>query len=230
MVGVVDVDLAAGDSVYCTHDKLLWHDGKVKLSTRKGSLFKSLRTGTPLTLLGVEGPGRVGFSDNHPGELVALPLDAGERVFARQHHLLIATGDVDYDGFFLDRWYETETENSQGEREYETEYPLGAFEAFQAPADRPGLLILHALGNVFMRKLEAGHTIDVAPHSLLAWRGSGTPGLMLERKRWSLGDNHYMSARLQGPMTVWIQSGAMGKTQEHKWIRRYGPDTYCYGF
>jgi uncharacterized protein (AIM24 family) len=230
-VAVVDVDLAAGDSVYGTHDKLLWHDGTVKLSTKSSGLFKSLRTGTPLTLLGVEGPGRVGFSDNHPGELLALPLNPGDQVISRQHHLLIATGNVDYDGHFLDRWYETETRNGdEQELEMEMEYPLGNFERFHCADGEPGLVILHAEGNVFTRTLDAGQAIDVAPHSLLAWRGPGTPGLMVERKRWSLGDNHYLSARVQGPLTVWIQSGAMGKTQEHKFIRRYGPDTYSSGF
>jgi uncharacterized protein (AIM24 family) len=234
MVGVVDVDLAEGDSLFCTHDKLLWHDGTIKLSTRKGGILKSLMSGTPMTLLGVEGPGRIGFSDNLPGELIAMPLEPGAELISRQHHLLLATGNVEYEGFFLDRWYETEVESrdSEGKTEYEREmeHPLGSFEKFRAPADEPGLVILQGRGDVFMRTLSAGETIDVAPHSLLAWRGDATPGLMLERKSWSLGNNHYLSARIQGPVTLWIQSGTTGKTQEHKHIRRYGPDTTSRGF
>jgi uncharacterized protein (AIM24 family) len=232
MVGVVDVDLAEGNSVYCTHDKLLWHDGKVKLSTKKGGVFKSLKSGTPLTLLGVDGPGRVGFSDNHPGELVAMPLQAGEHLISRQHHMVIATGNVAYDGYYLDRWYETVTEKHTDEGteyEYETERPFGQFEKFTTGDGEPGLVILHAIGNLYMRILGPGETIDVAPHSILAWKGGNEPGLMVERKGWHgipSGWNHYISARLQGPMTVWIQSGAMGKTQEHKRIHRYGPQSF----
>ena len=228
MVPVVDVDLADGDSVYCTHDKLLWHDGKVKLSTKKSGLFKSIRTGTPLTLMGAEGPGRIGFSDNHPGEVFAMPVNPGDVLVSRQHHLLMATGNVDYDGQRLDRWYETQkVKHTSDGTEVETErhWPLGYFEEFKTLDDQPGLVLLHAVGNLFTRKLGAGEAVDLAPHSLLAWQGQGQPGLLIERKPWSAGNNHYLSARIQGPVTVWIQSGAMGKTQESQNIHRHGPET-----
>jgi uncharacterized protein (AIM24 family) len=223
MVPVVDVRLADGDSVFCTHDKLLWHDGTAKLSTKKGGIFKSLRSGTPLTLMAATGPGRVAFSDNHAGELVAMPIDAGETVVSRQGHMLLATGNVDYDGYKLDLWYETETvkETSEGrEVEREIEYPAGNFEQFKTGDGQPGLVMLQAVGNVFVRKLSAGEVVDVAPHSLLAWRGSVRSGLMIERKPWTGLHHHYISLRVEGPGTVWIQSGSMGHSQENHTISR----------
>jgi uncharacterized protein (AIM24 family) len=227
MVPVVDVKLAEGDSVYTTHDKLLWHDGTPKLSTKKSGLFKSLRTGTPLTLMQADGPGRIAFSDNHAGELIAMPLDPGDVVVSRQHHMLLATGNVDYEGQRINVWYETVEHTSDG-NEYETHYPVGYFERFSTLDQRPGLVMLHAVGNVFTRRLGHGEVIDVAPHSLLAWKGSFLPGLMVERRGFAAfrsGYTHYLAARLQGPGTVWIQSGAIGKTQEHEAIHRYCSNT-----
>lgn len=228
LVPVVDVNLVSGDSVFCTHDKLLWHDGTVKLSTKKSGLFKSLRSGTPLTLMAAEGPGRIAFSDNHPGELVAMPLDAGDALISRQHHMLLATGNVDYNGHQLDLWYETQTvkqTNDGREVENEYHYPTGPFEQFKTLDDEPGLVLLHAVGNVFVRKLGAGEVVDIAPHSLLAWLGNLQQGLMIERKRVVGTYNHYLAVRVQGPGTVWIQSGAMGKTQENETIHRFSQGT-----
>ncbi len=223
MVPVVDVDLADGDSVFCTHDKLLWHDGTVKLSTKKSGFFKSRRSGMPLTLMQATGPGRVAFSDNHAGELVAMPLDAGDVLIARQHHMLLASGNVDYDGYNINLWYLVPS-GDDGDTEYE--YPVGNFERFMVPSGEPGLVFLHAAGNVFIRKLGNGEVVDIAPHSLLAWRGAMQHGLMIERKGFLRAYNHYLSVRVQGPGTVWIQSGAMGKTQEHSSIAGVCPNAY----
>jgi uncharacterized protein (AIM24 family) len=222
MVPVVDVDLADGDTVFCTHDKLLWYDGAVKLTTKKAGFFKSRRSGMPLTLLQATGPGRIAFSDNHAGELVAMPLDAGETLFARQHHMLLATGNVDYDGHNINLYYQTRSGDDT-----ETEYPVGNFERFIAPAGDPGLVFLQAAGNVFIRTLGNGEAVDVAPHSLLAWRGSVQNNLLIERKlSFSSRYHHYLSVRVQGPGTLWIQSGAMGKTQESNAVSGVGPGTY----
>jgi uncharacterized protein (AIM24 family) len=221
MVPVVDVDLADGDSVFCTHDKLLWHDGTVKLSTKKSGFFKAHRSGMPLTLMQATGPGRIAFSDNHAGELVAMPLDAGDVLVARQHHMLLATGNVDYDGHNINLWYQM-----QDGDDTETEYPVGNFERFMVPGGEPGLVFVHAAGNVFIRQLGNGEAVDIAPHSLLAWRGAMQHGLMIERKGFFNGYNHYLAVRVQGPGTVWIQSGSMGKTQEHSAISGVGPNTY----
>ncbi len=221
MVPVVDVDLADGDSVFCTHDKLLWHDGIVKLSTKKAGFFKSRRSGTPLTLMAATGPGRIAFSDNHAGELVAMPLDAGDVLIGRQHHMLLATGNVDYDGYNINLWYQTKSGDDT-----ETEYPVGNFERFMVPGGEPGLVFLHAAGNVFIRTLGPGEAVDIAPHSLLAWRGTMNHGLMIERKGFYSSYNHYLSVRVEGPGTVWIQSGSMGKTQEHSSISGVGPRAY----
>ena len=57
----------------------------------------------------------------------------------------------DYDWFNTNVWFQTRNGNDT-----ETHYPVGAFmDAFPAPAS-PGLLLLHAAGNVFVRKLGTG--------------------------------------------------------------------------
>ncbi len=220
MVPVVDVDLFGGDAVYCTHDKLLWRDDKVQLTTKKAGYFKSRRSGMPLTLLQASGPGRVAFSDNHPGELVATPLDAGQMLFSRQHHLLLASGNVDYDGHNIGLWYQTGSGDDT-----ETEYPVGNFERFHVPSGEPGLVFLHAEGNVFIRQLGQGEVVDIAPHSLLAWRGTMQHGLLIERRQAGYY-HHYLAVRVMGPGTVWIQSGSMGRTEENSGITGLGPGVY----
>jgi uncharacterized protein (AIM24 family) len=225
-VPVVDMNLAAGDSVYCTHDKLLWHDGQVQLGNRKGgNVFKRARAGMPLVLLEATGPGRIAFSDNHPGELVAVPMDPGMRAYTREHHMLLATGNVGFDGKRDYVWYVTETQGSDGDTERETHHPMGTFvDEFFSTDDRPGMVLLHAIGNVFVRRLGPGEAVNVAPHSLLAWTGSG-PQLLIEQSFWgnlfgmrgrwaNISSTHYLSLRVQGPAHVWIQSGCQGRTEE----------------
>jgi uncharacterized protein (AIM24 family) len=204
-VPVVDVNLADGDGVYCTHDKLLWTEPGILLGNKPGgSWFNRQLAGMPLTLLQADGPGRIAFSDNHPGELVVVPLDAGGSIFAREHHMLLASTTVGFQGANTNIEYETGTGN---EREYH--YPLGNFlDYFSANLGDPGLVILHALGNVFVRHLRRGEVIDIAPHAFLAARGVDTQ-LLIEVQSWT----HYLSLQLVGPGTVWIQSGSHGRTE-----------------
>lgn len=220
-VPVVDVSLAEGDSVYMTHDKLLWHDGQVRLANRKsGGLFKRMRAGMPLYLLEASGPGRIGVSDNHAGEIIVVPLAKDMHVRVREHHLLMATGNIEFDGVGQNPWYAT---GSGDDRAYE--YPVGQYVDDFHAAGGPGVLMLHGIGNVFTRHLEAGQSVDVAPHSLLAWMGpdpalrmqqggrpsgSGLLGMLASATQ----NQHLLSLRMRGPGRVWIQSGTHGLTEE----------------
>jgi uncharacterized protein (AIM24 family) len=207
-VPVVDVSLADGEGVYCTHDKLLWLEPGIHLGNKpSGSWSNRARAGMPPTLLEATGPGRIAFSDNHPGELVVVPIEAGGSVVAREHHMLVASTTVGFQGSATSTEYETGTGD---DREYH--YPLGYFvDQFYAYNDVPGLLILHALGNVFTRRLRRGEVIDVAPHAFLAARDVNLQ-LLIERQSWT----HYLSLQLIGPGTVWIQSGSHGRTEVYQ--------------
>jgi uncharacterized protein (AIM24 family) len=162
-VPVADMNLAPGDGVFFTHHVLLWKDSKIAVTTMplKGG-WKRLFAGLPLIMTEAHGPGHIAFSVDAPGEMIALPLQPGEAVDVREHLMVTATSSVAYDWFSTNIWFKT-----QNGDDTETHYPLGMFmDRFAAP-QTPGLLILHAAGNVFVRHLAPGQTILVKPTALI---------------------------------------------------------------
>jgi uncharacterized protein (AIM24 family) len=76
---------------------LLWTDGVTTVRTMAaGDLPDRRIAGLPVILLEGHGPGHIGVSDNHAGELIAIPLQHGRRVLAHQSRFLCATGSVAY--------------------------------------------------------------------------------------------------------------------------------------
>src|ERR1700722_13910317 len=162
-VPVADVKLAGADSVYFTHHVLLWKDPQVNISTMSlASGWKRMFAGLPLIMMQAQGPGHIAFSRDAPGEMIALPLQPGEEVDVREHLFMLATSNVVYDWFSTNIWYSTQSGD-----EKETHYPVGMFmDRFSAP-QAPGLLLLHASGNVFVRDLAPGETLLVKPTALI---------------------------------------------------------------
>ena len=81
---------------------------------------------------------------------------------------------------------------------------------FQAP-QYPGLLLLHASGNVFVRKLLPGQTILVKPTAFLFKDTSVRMQLHIERpagtwRSWRSWGDRYLWLRLHGPGRVAVQS------------------------
>jgi uncharacterized protein (AIM24 family) len=162
-VPVADFALAEGDSIFFSHHVLLWSDPSTRL--RSSGLSKGwsrVMAGLPLVMLEAWGPGHVALSDNHAGEVLALPLQAGQQIWVREHRFLAASGGLHYGWQQAQVWYQTGSGN-----ERETHYPLGAFEDVFRADGGPGLLLLHAPGNVFMRDLGPGETFLVQPSALL---------------------------------------------------------------
>ena len=132
-VPVADMKLAADDWVYFTHNVLLWKDPQVNISAMslKGA-WKRLMGGLPLIMTQAQGPGHIAFSQDGPGELIALPLQPGQSIDVREHLFLAATGNVHYDWFQTNIWFQTRNGNDT-----ETHYPLGQvmdrFGSAQAP-------------------------------------------------------------------------------------------------
>lgn len=162
-VPVADFNLAAGDGVYFTHHVLLWKDVGVRLGTMPlAGGWTRLFAGLPLVMMEAHGPGHVAFSRDAPGELIALPIQAGQAVDVREHIFLAATHSVSYDWFDPQVWFTT-----QEDKNTVTHYPVGRFmDRFSAP-QAPGLLLLHAAGNVFVRELEPDEAILIKPTALL---------------------------------------------------------------
>ncbi len=206
-VPVADMKLAAEDSIYFTHHVLLWKDPQVNVTAMslKGG-WKRLISGMPLIMTQAQGPGHIAFSKDNPGELVALPLQPGQSVDVREHLFLVATGNVEYDWFQTNIWFTTKSGD-----ETETQYPIGMFmDRFVSPRS-PGLLLLHAGGNVFVRELGPGQTILVKPTALIFKDPGVQMHLHFEHPSvgfsgWGSWSNRYLWLRLIGPGRIAIQS------------------------
>ncbi len=206
-VPVADVNLAPGDSVYFAHHVLLWKEPRVNVTAMpmKGALNR-LFAGMPLVMTQAVGPGHIAFSRDLPGELVPVPIQPGESIDVREHLFLAATGTVEYDWFQTGVWFRTQVGN-----ESETHYPVGMFMDRFSAGRTPGLLLLHAGGNVFVRELAPGETILVKPTALIFKDPSVQMHLHFERPNamfsgWGYWSNRYLWLRLLGPGRVAIQS------------------------
>ena len=169
-VPVADMNLASGDAVYFSHHVLLWMEPQVKVKgmSLKGA-WKRMLAGMPLIMTEAQGPGRIAFSRDRSGELIALPIQPGQSVDVKEHLFLVATGHVTYDWFSTGIWFRTKNGNDT-----ETHYPVGAFmDRFSAPG-APGLLLLHAGGNAFIRTLARG-TKEPRGRTNAAEGSSGAP-------------------------------------------------------
>jgi uncharacterized protein (AIM24 family) len=207
-VPVADVNLAASDSIYFTHHVLLWKDPQLNITTMPlASGWKRVFAGLPLIMMQAQGPGHIAFSRDAPGEMIALPLQPGEEVDVREHLFMLATSNVAYDWFSTNIWYSTQSGD-----EKETHYPVGMFmDRFSAP-QAPGLLLLHASGNVFVRDLAPGETLLVKPTALIFKDPSVQMQLHFEHPRtgftlgWGNWNNRYYWLRLWGPGRIALQS------------------------
>jgi uncharacterized protein (AIM24 family) len=229
-VPVADFNLAAGDSIYFAHHVLLWQDPQVAITVMslKGG-WKRLFAGLPLIMTQAAGPGHIAFSHDAPGELITVPIQPGQAVDVREHLFMVANSHVAYDWFATNIWFRTK--KSDGDHtEYETHYPLGMnMDRFSAP-QKPGLLLLQAAGNVFIRRLAPGQTILVRPTALVFKDPTVQMALHFERPAtawslWGAWSNRYVWLRLQGPGRVAVQSVFDKLEGEGGNIDRWSPAT-----
>jgi uncharacterized protein (AIM24 family) len=206
-VPVADFNLTAGDGVYFAHHLLLWKESGVQISAMqlRGG-WKRMFAGLPLVMTQAQGPGHIAFSRDAPGEVVALPIQPGTAVDVREHMFMVATSRVQYDWFNTNVWFQT-----QDGDETETHYPLGMFMDRFSAASEPGLLLLHAAGNAFVRGLAQGETILVKPTALLFKDTTVGMQLHIEHpagtwRSWRSWGERYMWVRLYGPGRVALQS------------------------
>jgi len=206
-VPVADMNLSPEDTIYFTHHVLLWKDPNVNITTMSlAGAWKRMFAGMPLIMTQAQGPGHIAFSKDNPGELISIPLQPGQSVDVREHLFLLATSNVGYDWFQTNIWFRTQNGNDS-----ETHYPIGMFMDRFAAQHAPGLLLLHAGGNVFVRDLKAGETILVKPTSLIFKDPTVQMHLHFEQPSsmfmgWGSWATRYMWLRLIGPGRVAIQS------------------------
>jgi uncharacterized protein (AIM24 family) len=225
-VPVADVNLAGNDNVYFAHHVLLWKDPQVAITTMSlAGGWKRMLAGLPLIMTQAHGPGHIAFSRDAPGEVIALPLQPGQEVDVREHLLMVATGEVSYDWFSTNVWFTTGTGDDR-----ETHYPVGMFmDRFQAPRN-PGLLLLHAAGNVFVRQLAPGQHILVKPTALIFKDPAVQMQLHFESPRtgfsgWGSWGNKYLWLRVSGPGRIAVQSVFDSMEGENRIIQGCSPAT-----
>lgn len=99
-------------------------------------------------------------------------------------------------------WFQTRSDNNT-----ETHYPIGRYMDRFTAGNEPGLLLLHASGNVFVRELAEGQTILLKPRSLLYKDPSVDMALSFETPIGATFMAHrVMWLHLTGPGRVAIQS------------------------
>ncbi|HMA32894.1 MAG TPA: AIM24 family protein [Chloroflexia bacterium] len=207
LVPIADMNLAPSDAVYFTHHVLLWKDPQPVITTMtlKGG-WKRLFAGLPLIMTQAQGPGHIAFSKDHAGEMIALPIQPGQAVDLREHVFMVATANVTYDWFQTGIWFRTKSGDDT-----ETHYPMGMFmDRFFAP-QTPGLLLLHAKGNVFIRTLAPNQTVLIKPTALLFKDPTVQMQLHVEHpggtwRSWRSWGERYLWVRMYGPGRVAVES------------------------
>jgi uncharacterized protein (AIM24 family) len=202
-VPVAEMNLAPDDWVYFSHHVLLHTDLGVRMnSMQMGNGWTRMLSGMPLIMMIAQGPGSIAFSDDHPGELIAVPLQHGQSVHVLEHRFLVATGNVKYAWQPSGVWYTTLNGN---EREYH--YPCGMnIDHFWAEAG-PGLLMLHAPGNVFIRDLGVNDRILIQPSALI-WKD---PAVRMNLHFEYPGGNYWFSSARYQAKTVWLALHGPGR-------------------
>jgi uncharacterized protein (AIM24 family) len=201
-VPVAEMNLAAGDQVYFSHHVLLWADPATDLAVRPmDKTWDRRRAGLPLVMMQATGPGRIAFSENDPGELIAVPLEAGQSIDVSEDHFVVATAAVTY------TWVDTITWWATGPvREREYHLPRGRY-ADRFTGEQRGLLILHSRGNTFIRDLADGERIYLAPGALVYKDRTVDINIHMERPASPRAHWLYIPmVRLTGPGRVAIQS------------------------
>jgi uncharacterized protein (AIM24 family) len=202
-VPVAEMNLSDRDAVYFSHHVLLHTDPQIRLDAMKmaGGWNRRL-AGMPLIMMTASGPGHIAFSADHPGETLVVPLQENQSVDVTEHRFLVATTNVGYHWERAGVWFTTQDGNDQ-----EYHWPLGpTMDRFTASGG-PGLLLLHAPGNTFIRDLRRGEQILIQPSSLIWKDRSVHMSLHFEYPR---GQYWFSSNRWQAK-SVWLVMHGPGR-------------------
>jgi len=202
-VPVAEMNLHDDDSVYFSHHVLLHSEPRVRLDTmRMAGGWNRMLAGMPLIMMTARGPGHIAFSADRPGETLAVPLQHNQAVDVVEHRFLVATSNVTYQWENSGIWFSTQKGDDQ-----EYHYPLGrTMDRFWAQGG-PGLMLLHAPGNTFIRDLGPGERILVQPSGLV-WKDPTVR--MTLHFEYPHGAYWFSSARWQAK-SVWLTLHGPGR-------------------
>ena len=202
-VPVAEMSLHEDDWVYFSHHNLLHTDPQVRLETmRMAGGWNRMLSGMPLIMMTARGPGHIAFSADKPGETLAVPLQHNQAVDVVEHRFLVATGNVTYQWENSGIWFSTQKGDDQ-----EYHYPLGrTMDRFWAQGG-PGLMLLHAPGNTFVRDLAPGERILIQPSGLI-WKDPTVR--MTLHFEYPHGAYWFSSARMQAK-SAWLSLHGPGR-------------------
>jgi uncharacterized protein (AIM24 family) len=202
-VPVAEMQLHDDDWVYFSHHVLLHSEPRVRLeSMRMQGGWNRVMAGMPLIMMRAQGPGFIAFSADHPGEILAIPLEPNQGVDVVEHQFLLATGNIGYQWNNSNVWYTTRSGD-----ETEWHYPVGRFIDRFIAQGIPGLLLLHAPGNAFVRDLGHGERILVQPGGLI-WKDPSVQ--MFLHFEYPRGQYWFSSARWQAK-SIWLTLQGPGR-------------------
>jgi uncharacterized protein (AIM24 family) len=132
------------------HHVLLWKETNVDITLKKlkGGIKRKI-AGLDFFLTLGNGPGRIAFSRDSPGQCIPLHLSPGQELHVREHQFIAATDNLDYT-----------YERIKGVRNMMFGGSGIFMDKFRA-TDAEAIVWLHGHGNVFLVELGAGEQIDV---------------------------------------------------------------------
>jgi uncharacterized protein (AIM24 family) len=202
-VPVAEMELHDDDWVYFSHHVLLHAEPRVRLEAmRMKGGWNRVMAGLPLIMMRGQGPGFVAFSADQPGEILAIPLQPNQAVDVVEHQFLVATGNVGYQWDKSNVWFTTRNGDDT-----EWHYPAGRFIDRFIAQGSPGLLLLHAAGNSFVRDLGPGERILIQPGGLI-WKDPSVQ--MFLHFEYPRGNYWFSSARWQAK-SIWLTLQGPGR-------------------
>jgi len=100
--------LDPGEAIFCEGGLMVFSDPTIAFGYKRltqggmvGTMKRTLFGGLPFQLHQYTGPGYVAFSRFRPGETRVMTLEPGKSVDVAEHSLLLATGSIGYDTFYL---------------------------------------------------------------------------------------------------------------------------------
>jgi len=195
LVPVLQIELPAGERIMFEHHILLWKDPlvDVELMQLKGAM-KRMIAGMPLVMTQTHGPGRIAFSRDGVGQIMAMHLQPGQGLDVREHQWLAASSGVDYSF----AWVKGASNILLG--------GTGLFvDTFQT-SQREGIVWLHGYGNVF-EQLQAGEQIDLEPGAWIYKDRTVDMQTVLQKLASGLfGSTQIFWNRFTGPGRIGLQS------------------------
>lgn len=149
---VVEWQMDGSFALYFEHYVLMYRDPSIGISgsVPKGAMKRVIGK-MPIVLARAQGHGRLALGRSAPGEIVGVPIAAGQTLEVREHQFLAATDSLSY-GFNRVRGISNLLFGGNG----------FFVDTFHAARD-PGSVWIHAHGNLIEVELGEGEQLDVEP-------------------------------------------------------------------